>query len=112
MQIDAEETFNVEKKANCMAAITIAIGIAIATIATIAAIAAISVRVVAIVVVVLARVFAAAAVLVVISVVVFTAAVPLFPTGGITTISVVQHLELLPLHIVAVGTPVSKRVVD
>jgi uncharacterized membrane protein YgcG len=102
VQIDAEETFNVEKKANCMAAITIAIGIAIATIATIAAIAAISVRVVAIVVVVLARVFAAAAVLVVISVVVFTAAVPLFPTGGITTISVVQHLELLPLHIVAV----------
>ena len=101
MQIDAEETFNVEKKANCMAAITIGIGIAIATIATI------SVQVVAIVVVVLARVFAAAAVLGVISVVVFTAAVPLFPTGGITTISVVQHL-----HIVAVGTPVSKRVVD
>ena len=112
MQIDAEETFNVEKKANCMAAITIAIGIAIATIATIAAIAAISVRVVAIVVVVLARVFAAAAVLVVISVVVFTAAVPLFHTGGINTTSVVQHLELLPLHIVAVDTPVSKRVVD
>jgi hypothetical protein len=61
---------------------------------------------------VLTRVFAAAAVLVVISVVVFTAAVPLFPTGGINTTSVVQHLELLPLHIVAVGTPVSKRVVD
>ena len=95
-----------------MAAITIGIGIAIATIATIATIAGISVQVVAIVVVVLARVFAAAAVLVVISVVAFTAAVPLFPTGGINTTSVVQHLELLPLHIVAVDTPVSKRVVD
>jgi hypothetical protein len=99
-----------------VAAITVGTAIAIATIATIAiiaTIAGISVKVVAVVVVVLTKIFAAAAVLVVISVVVFTAAVPLFPTGG-SPPSVWsnrrQHLELLPLHIVAVGTPVSKRV--
>ena len=56
MQIDAEETLNVEKKANCKAAITIGIVIAIA-IAIIATIAGISVQVVAIVVVVLAMLY-------------------------------------------------------
>jgi uncharacterized membrane protein YkgB len=54
VQIDTEETFNVEKKANCKAAITIGIVIAIAIIATIAGI---SVQVVAIVVVVLAMLY-------------------------------------------------------